>query len=299
MKRKIITSQMRRQWAEQVARGEKTETEISEETGVRFRTVRAHITRGREELAFEEAKANAFRSALEAHYRDLCGLANHLNRALELQPKTVLPRGLALPPRRGRLPRVGKLSGSTLHGYPHADKLIVALAQHLPRSPLWSGLRKWDQLADDFEDSHQRVKAKAKEEAGKARLNDAGGIQEAVALHVDSRASGGAGLLPLSPWEIKDRIAYGGAFGVAHLPAEAGEAELQEIRMRFDSVARGGEDWLETRERTDLYTKARDLRAYLGEELEAIVLRRVLPGQCRYCPGGGEEPRRRKRRPTE
>jgi len=298
MKRKIITSQMRRQWAQQVARGEKTETETSEETGVRLRTVRTHIARGREELAFEEARTTAFRSALEAHYRDLCGLANHLNRALELPPKTVLPRGLTLPPRRGRLPRVADLSGSALYGYPHADKLIMALAQHLPRSPLWSGLRKWDQLVDDFEDNYQLVKAKAKEEAGKARLNDAGGIQEAVAQHVDSRASGGTGLLPLTPWEIKDGIACGGAFGVAPLPAESGEAELQEIRKRFDSVARGGEDWLETRERADLYTKARDLRADLGEELEAIVLRRVLPGQCRYCPGGGEEPHRRKRRPT-
>lgn len=298
MPRKVVTSLMRRQWAHQVASGEKTEEQIARETGFLLRTVRAHIARGREEVAFEEARSTAFRSALEAHYKDLSGLADHLNRGLHLPPKRILPRGLTLPPRRGKLPRVADLSGSALYGYPHADKLIVALAQHLPRSPLWTGLRKWDQLVDAFEDDYQRVKAKAKKEVAKAGLNDAGGAQEAVAQHVDSRASGGAGLLPLTSWEIKDGIVYGGAFGIALLPGEAGEADLNEVRERFEGVSLAAEAWPETRERADLYAKAYDLRADLGEELEAIVLRRVLPGQCRYCPGGGEEPRRRKRHPT-
>ena len=293
MPKKVVTNFMRRQWAQRVVGGEKTEKDIARDTGFVLRTVRAHVERGREELAFEEARSSAIGSALQAHYENLCGLADHLGLELDLPPRRILAQGPAFRPHQAKIPRVNVPTGSPLLGYPDADRLVVSLAQHLPRSPLWADLRDWDRLADDLLENGQALRERAREEIAKAGLDDAGGGLEALLQHVDSLARGGEGLPEAAKWTVSQGIASRGSFGVARLPPK--RPSLERIQQRFEDLLQAAADWDETTARTEVYEGAIDLSETLSDELKSIVLKRVLPGHCQYCPGSGDRPRRRSR----
>ncbi len=278
MARKLIPSTLRRRWAEQVEGGTQTEAQIAKEAGFDVRTVRSHIARAREELAAERATAAALQSAMTAHYGDLCALANGLAGSLALPPARLLPAGIVLPLRVKRPFTVGGLSSTLLSGYPHADRLIVALAQHLPRSSLWADIRKWDRIVDVFKRNRDRLSSRLKDVLARAGLDDVGG-RDAALQHLDSLAAGGAGILPLTSWRVEAGVVWAGALGIAR----AGRPE--HVREAFLKRLGDAEAWPETRERIDLYRKAGELLDRLRDELETIALRRVVPGSCRYCPG--------------
>lgn len=279
MARKVIPNTLRRRWAEQLEGGGQTEAQIAKEAGFDVRTVRAHIARAWEELAAERARAVALESAMTAHYEDLCALANGLAGSLALPPARILPAGIVLPLRVKRPSTVGELSTTLLSNHLHAGRLIVALAQHLPRSSLWADIRKWDRIIDVFERNRDRISRQLEDAFARAGLDDVGG-RDAALQHLDSVAAGGAGILPgLTSWRVEGGVVRAGAFGIARADRP------EHVREAFLKLLGDAEAWPKTRERIDLYRKAGELLDCLFDELETIALRRVVPGTCRYCPG--------------
>ena len=278
MSRKVIPSTLRRRWAEQLESGAQTEAQIAKKDGFDVRTVRAQVARAQEELAAERARAAALQSAMTEHYGDLCALANGVAGSLALPPARILPAGIVLPLRVKRPSTVGGLSSTLLSSHPHADRLIVALAQHLPRSSLWADIRKWGRIVDVFKGNRDRLSSRLEDALARAGLDDVSG-RDAALRHLESLAAGGGGILPLTSWRVEGGVVWAGVLGIARadLPEHVREAFL---KLLDDAAA-----WPETRARIDLYRKARELLDRLRDELETIALRRVVPGSCRYCPG--------------
>ena len=109
------------------------------------------------------------------------------------------------------------------------------------------------------------------------------GLAESVAFHLHASARGERGLKDISytstPTKNGVRINHG-AFGIALVP----EDRAEEVETLSRSLIREAIEWPDYDE---LYRFTQEfLRAQesLKEELTTVILRRVVPGKCIYCP---------------
>jgi hypothetical protein len=66
----------------------------------------------------------------------------------------------------------------------------------------------------------------------------------------------------------------------------------EELKSWVRQLAATVADWPDVTERRQLSERWNEFRSPLADELDAIVLRQVLPGVCPYCPGSVERVRR-------
>lgn len=268
IKKPPVKPETRSEWLRRYEGGE-SPTKIADKDDFDVRTVRKHIELARREREVREARAAVLRNALERHYADLCEYAEKLDAQIEGEHTVALT--------------------------PESDRMLSALRQHLPRSPLWNNLRKWNQLHEENAVLEDDVKRRLKEEiepdpklsmflsSGELGVVDA--ISVVLALQIKSWSYGWRGLYIED--DLKFEPAGEGLVDVHYGPAVMDMVKqehvtyIREALIEFESRVRDWQQYADMKRNTE---ELKQIKGRLRDELAIITLRRVVPGRCKYCP---------------
>ena len=265
-RRMRVTSALRRDWLRRYEEGE-TPLDIAKSAGFDPRTVRKQIVLAQEHLELVEARAHVLRNALERHYEDLCRFAN------EIKPAFYLPTSFGSNP-------------GDLTDYHEQDPLLDALREHLPRAPFWKHIKTWGEAKEAYNISVEALKERIWQkvtaspsfreitsELNTDRFREA--VLDDFGYHLLAILRGEKGLGSRG----EDKEVAGIRFrqgDLLHLPEEK-QAWLRGLLAEAQM-------WDEFHAFTQAAERLEQTRKAISAELDTIILRRVLPGRCRYCP---------------
>ena len=268
-KKAPVKPEMRRQWLRRHEEDGESPPQIAETDGYDVRTVRKQIEIGRQERERREARSIVLRRALEQHYADLCAFAQKLDYQVSQETGTLIML--------------------------RDERMWSALREHLPRSPIWKSLGRWEQLR---EEEDQIVSEMEQPFAGMVRTRSASkygsapwqesfvkGTTAALTFHCRLVAKGEQGLLsgvefnltPTGGDSIATRL---GAFHIGVVPKQHVSGVQELVTELLSEVVNSSE--YDRLQRVALELKR--VRRVLSDELAVIILRRVVPGRCKYCP---------------
>lgn len=265
-----VNQELRREWLRRFDVEGESAARIAKHDGYDRRTVRKYIALARQEMEQREARAMVLRQALERHYADLCAFAQELNSDLTWPPSPILPML-------------------------RQDPMWKALREHLPRSPIWKAIRRWEQLADQYDfcvkQIRDQTRAAAQERglkfaqvAGEPGLTE--GLADSVVFNVASVARTGKGLKDVAAFSHTEvtgtslREARMGAFGLGWVLSD----ETDKLQRAYLELLDEALSWPSAGELRQVISESNRRSAVLHEELTTITLRRVVQGRCRYCP---------------
>ena len=269
IKKPLVRPELRRQWLHRYEEVGESPPEIAKADGYDTRTVRAQIDFERQERERREARSVVLRQALEKHYADLCSFAQKLDSHI-----------------------VGETDSL---GILREDPLWNALREHLPRSTVWKNLDKWEAVREEIQQVDDRLKRPLEALiAARTRLafpvssREIGlsqGVIDALIAHLRLTARGEEGLdkrtdfrlVPVD--EATTSIEYG-AYTIGRVPNDR-VAEVKNLFLNLLSEVITRE---EHGEMSRLFIVLDQLKRKLHDELLIVILRRVVPGRCRYCP---------------
>ena len=209
------------------------------------------------------------RNAVESHYRDLCKLAEELD--TEIKQDKIIP------------------------SQPEDSRMLSALREHLPRSPLWKKLGKWDSVLEEIANLEDDIGEQLRGEIeADSRLNEiiaAGengvipGMVDALNFQMKNWARGWKGLDIKGNFKVEpvgDGIVNVscGAFSMGKVKQEHA-APIEKVLIDFESKIIS---WELYEKMQKLFTELESLKRGLRDELAIIILRRIVPGRCKYCP---------------
>jgi hypothetical protein len=268
IKKPPVKPETRSEWLRRYEGGE-SPTKIADHDDFDVRTVRKHLELARQEREVREARSAVLRNALERHYADLCEYAEKLDAQIE--------------------------GDHTIALAPESDRMLSALRQHLPHSPLWNNLRKWNQLHEENARLEDEVKMRLKEEiepdpkldvflrSDERVVVDA--ISVALAFQIKAWSQGWKGLRVED--DLKSEPAEEGLvdvhYGLAVMDRVKQEhvAYISDALIDFESRVRVWQQYLDMKKNAE---ELKQIKAKLRDELAIITLRRVVPGRCKYCP---------------
>jgi len=264
-----VKPEVRRAWLRRYEEDGESPPQIATADSFDVRTVRKQIERARQEREVREARSTVLRNAVESHYRDLCKLAEELD--AEIKQDKIIPSQL----KDGRM--------------------CSALREHVPRSPLWKKLGKWNDILEEIANLEDNIREQLREEIkSDPRLNEilaAGedgvipGIADALNFQMKSWTREQAGLDIKVNFKVDPagdgsaKVSYG-AFNMGKVKEEHATI-IREMLIDFESKITGWELYGKIQR---LFTELESLKLSLRDELAIIILRRIVPGRCRYCP---------------
>ena len=243
-----IQPETRQNWFERFTRFGESAAEIAAKDEVDIRTVRKHIELARREVELHQAKATTLLNAMQEHHKDLCDFARKLDNQLTSERNTL----------------------SQLK----EDPFWPALRQHLPRSIIWKNLDKWEQLYWQRTELNKKLEEILEAEIN-TKLRDVSG---SYTTGLEKRLFGALILY------IRDAALLGHDtlkdFDVSKIP-ESDDSKIAEI---IHGTLKKVAQWPEYVEMKNLSAELDKTRKLLHEAFLIIILRRVVPGKCRYCP---------------
>ena len=264
--RKIPPAQ-RMEWLAAFERG-KTIAEIAKDDGRSERTVSAQLARGRAEREQGEVRSGLLRDAYRQHNEDLAAVAE----------RTVRRRS----------------SGGPFSGLDRrAAMLLEGLKEHIPKSPLWKAARELEYHVRELDRHSTELKKGLEllvdEDDAIRTSNVALGDEVVRSLQYAARKTVDGDLedLPYTrPVNDEGRNLQWGDFSLSKKVVDSAvDDELDELERKHRALVEHvrGLDRLELMSRT--YERLQELGEVIDEEVDLLVLRRLLPGHCRLCPG--------------
>ena len=269
IKKPAVRPELRREWLRRNETEGESPPEIAKQDGYDVRTVRKQIEIERQERERREARSIVLRQALEKHYADICTFAQKLDSHITGD--------------------TGSLS--TIKSEP----MWIALREHMPRSLLWKNLERWEPLREEVRqaDSELRrqlepsVRRKAPLPFPKPRreIGLSMGIVDMLSAHFKFTAQGEVGLDRRADFRLDaadqgtTSIDYG-PFTIGRVP-NTRVAKVKKLVLDLMSEVTTLEEHVEMGR---LLARSERVKRELHEELMVIILRRVVPGRCRYCP---------------
>jgi len=268
-KKPPVKPEVRKEWFIRYEQEGESPPQIAKKDGFDVRTVRKVIGFERQERERREAKSMVLRQALERHYEDLCDVAKRIDDLVTHE--------------EGQL--------STMKNEP----LWAALAEHLPRSPLWRLLVKWENLCQEVEQLGLWLKDHVRSE-----IED----RSAVEFSEDLKQVGLSNGVALMAAAIGKAIARGkrspeelvkfvrtsvgegisdvesGGHHIGRLPDE----KIESVQNLLSAIIVESTTWEEYSSLAKSLKELDRIKQYLKDEFNIIMLRRVVPGRCRYCP---------------
>ncbi len=268
IKKPTIKPEQAREWLERYEARE-SPAQIAAADIADVRTVRRHIEEARQERERREARSQVLRNALESHYADLVKFAAKLD--VEIARKEPSPISL------------------------RRERMWSALKQHLPRSPLWTNLDRWDNACQRLTELLDNTRAKLTKTAESDRRILIGlpaggqgvvpGVIEALAFQTRSWPRGYRGLVLKE--DLKEDPAGEGLvdlrYGFANM-GKVDERHVKAIREALADLESAIRTWEEYSSLQKLFTEFERLERNVRDELAVIALRRIVPGRCKYCP---------------
>ena len=267
IKKPAVRPETRHEWLKRYERGE-TPPQIAEADEFDVRTVRKHVELARLESDVRRARSEVLRNALEDHYRDLLKTVRNIEK---------------------------QMSGEAMVSIEKEQPLIMGLRQHMPRSPLWENLRKWNRTLTELAELEDVIRNNIRQAIeADGRLNGivskgANGVIPAaidVLVHQMKEWARGREGLKMDRDIHLEKTSEGKAkmrYGFSHF-GELKESSVEIIKavlIDFESGLKKRPEYLEMEK---LYGKLGRLKTNIGESLTVILLRRIVPGRCKYCP---------------
>ena len=171
----------------------------------------------------------------------------------------------------------------------------LALREHIPRSSVWKNLDRWETLREEIRTMNNELRkpiealVETKSEVGfSASPEEAGlssGVIDALAFHFSVTARGEAGLAQRADFRLTsmDRETTGieyGAYNIGRLSND----RVDNIKNLVTALLSEVITWEEHTAMEHLFTQLEHVRRNLHEELLIIILKRIVPGRCKYCP---------------
>jgi len=268
IKKPPVKPEKRLEWLHRVEKEGETLTHIAEADNFDIRTVRKHIELARLERDVQQARSEVLRAALEAHYRDLLETVRSIENNVSSESQVHLEKGVPL---------------------------MIGLRQHIPRSPLWENLRKWNRALTEIADLKAVIRDNLDREIkADGRLNDivSQGANEVVPEVVNALvhqaedwARGGEGLkidLNISIQKISEDmvIMRYGSLSFGKIKEKHVEA-IKDVRIDFESRLKDRPEYLEME---SLFNRLGRLKTSIWDTTTVISLRRIVPGRCKFCP---------------
>ncbi len=262
-----VKTEERLKWLQAYEAGESI-FKIASDSDRDHRTVKKHIEIARTEKELKDERSIVLRNALERHFGDLLRIV-----------QTILTR---------------INSDETVEFAGDDEFLSGALRDHIPRSPIWNLLRRWNSCVQDIGQIKKQMEKEVEVTlAGDARLTAINertsvqlfrGITALLMFKIEERSKGYSGLDVKS---LEKEKRQGGVFSVSYGFAELGELGeddlkvVQPVLTRIEGNLQDSEEFTELK---DQYLKLADTRTKLGKELQVMKWKRIVPGRCRICP---------------
>jgi len=269
IKKPAVRPQLRREWLRRNETEGESPPEIAKQDGYDVRTVRKQIEIERQERERREARSIVLRQALEKHYADICTFAQKLDSHITGDTDSL----------------------STIKSEP----MWIALREHMPRSLLWKNLERWEPLREEVRQADSELRTQLEPvvrsraplpfPTPRGELGLSTGIVDMLSAHFKFTAQGEVGLDKRTDFRL-DAVDQGttlidyGPFTIGRVPDER-VAEVKNLVLDLMSELTTRE---EHGEMSRLLARSERVKSELHEELLVIILRRVVPGRCRYCP---------------
>ncbi|MFC1592834.1 hypothetical protein ACFL4C_02355 [Candidatus Omnitrophota bacterium] len=268
-----VKPEVRRDWLIRNEEDGESPPQIAAKDKFDVRTVRKQIDLAKQEREAREARSVVLRNALERHYDDLLKLAEKMN---------------------SEISGVGNVSSS-----PDDDLMEAALRQHLPRSPIWCYMSKWQNLRQRADEEQQKLEMVIEESVKtnqrlipliNASLD--GIVPGTVSVLVAeakqwSRGNTGYSLKdslvmePAGEGFVNPRFGFS-RMGIMEVDHSERYVEIvHDVIEDLESRIRDQEDY---RNLKKTIAEIGRLGGKLREELAVIRLRRIVSGRCKYCP---------------
>ena len=266
IKRPLVKPSERREWLRRLEEEGQSVSELAKTVGFDVRTVKKQIEMAHQERENREARFYVLRQALEKHFADLISLAEKLDSGIA---QSYLLMGIK------------------------NDRMWSALHEHLPRSPLWKLIDKMEHLNDEVRDIEKRAEQRLWDEARKENsfkvvsqpgmpepgLNDKGLL---AAMNYQLHRNPPCLLLDITTSPTSDTLTtlYYEGCACALVPTGQIEKGKQSITNLMAQVCQ----WPEYDELRKTLSGRAKVTEMIREELATIILKRVIPGHCKYCP---------------
>jgi len=245
-------------------------TDIAKKDGYDPRTVRNQIALTKKEHDEREARQAVLRNALTRHFADICSFAKKLERKI-----TSMTEPFPIP------------------DDPAGDPIWLSLKEHLPRSPLWKNLDMLKNEQAIFKESSDALEVKIEAEvttrANTLDISDSGGKgslegwRDALLALAKLTARLGHDIehVVYREEQIVDGVElFRGAYSLGIMP----ENRVEAVEKLFDDLLNDvltSEEYALLKKNTVEFLR---MQSSIKEELNRVILRRVVPGRCRYCP---------------
>lgn len=258
-----VKPEKRKEWLKRFEEDGESPPQIAKADGYDVRTVRKQIDVARQDREAREARFVVLRQALEKHYGDLVSFAEKLDSEII---HSSLPMGA---------------KGNRLWG---------ALHEHLPRSPLWKGINRMEGLNEELASIEKRAEEHLRSEVenksslgfslkpGEPGFNAHGLIGQLI--HRLGLETPWHGKFETKSVEEKMTEIRCGGWPCALVPNN----QVDEIQKFIDELIGGVSQWPEYEDRRRVLADRQRVTKDIREELATIILRRIVPGRCKYCP---------------
>ena len=254
-----VAPELAKQWLKRLEEDGETPPQIAEKDHYDVRTVRKQIEKVRQEREKREARLTVFRNALEEHHRDLVSFAGKINE---------------------------EVSRFSISSSTKLDRLYRALRQHAPRSPLWKAIDKLDDMNEEIITLRRQLEEKLQAKVDTETL----GLEKAK-IFPDSITGVLIHRLEIPKEELlpalernlvtegETEIRYG-SWNCAVGP----NAQIPAVEKFVSNLIAQASESPESANMRQLLDQRREVIETIREELATIKLRRLVPGQCKYCP---------------
>ncbi|MFC1958691.1 hypothetical protein ACFLV6_02095 [Chloroflexota bacterium] len=268
VKKPPVPAEIIRDWLRRNEEYGETPPILAEKDGYDVRTVRTHLENARRERDQKQTRISFVKDNLEKHHQDLCKAAENL--LSQVPTEKVIDMDFA------------------------ENLYLEAIRQHIQRSPLWNKIRARNNTLAAMEKIKEKTNNRLKRSLKKTKLNNIksdeaqGVVNAAVAVLVhqfEQWTRSRKGLDNLNDWPIEDRKdgKISPAYGFSHF-GRILESELPIIKGAIVRYEKRMKNWSEYQEMKKQVTTLNELNAHIRKELRGIIIRRVLPGSCEYCP---------------
>jgi hypothetical protein len=267
IKMPTIKPEKRQEWLRRSEKGE-TAPQIAETDDVDVRTVRKHLNLARMEIDVQQARSIVLKEALEGHYRDLIDTVRSVQSQITAESPVSMEKDFPL---------------------------ILGLKQHMPRSPLWENLRKWNRTLADIAELEAKTpsdiqkKVEGDDRLKKIPSQGGNGVITATIdalVHQVKQWSRGAEGLKLERDYHEEKTGENTIslrYGFSHF----GEIDREYIEVikstikEHETNMKKSEDYLGLE---NLVGRQSRLAYNIRDIITTILLRRIVPGKCKYCP---------------
>lgn len=250
---------IQKQWVHRIENGESLR-DIADSDHVDIRTVKGYLELVQHERDMKEVRQAILRQTLEKHYGDLCAFAE-------------------------------KLDAKLMEGFSHISfspddaRLFKALQQHIPDSPIWKAIEEWENILTELESLSSQFNKliidRVEERLSRKAIDSEEKLKLVLQLRALAKGWKGDVGVPYTTDRFEDEETQ---FQHSVFSWVGPNDVLAHVQPADNELMDAVTDRPEYVEVSNYSHRLKELRDKLRDELNGVMLKGILPGQCAYCP---------------